>query len=171
MVTFAELASHLEDAASNQHQTPLYGNLPGNQGGSFLFAVDSPGNIPKPEPKQTQVAGRPESRGRQTETGHEPPGRPPKPAQTYRVRQGAPQTLEELGVTASVSFTTVEALPVATLIVSFPAGTGRQPAFEAGTPLNFEVDGLTLQGTVLEIGWDLKEIAFTLGRAQGGNGP
>lgn len=165
VVTFAELASFLEKAASNQYQTPLHGTLPGDEGGSFLFAVDAP-DCPE-QPKQESMHERPAVRADAQRRGgdrREPTGRPLKAPQTYRIRQGAPQALDELGVTAAVDFTKVEDFPVATLIVSFSRGPGqRQAAFGAGTSLRFEADGVTLEGTVLEIDWSSLEMAFTLG--------
>ncbi len=92
---------------------------------------------------------------------------PSKPPQTYKVREGDHQVLEDIGVTAAVAFSTVEGLRVATVVVSFPEGPGRsQPAFHSGSALTFEAGSVTLQGTVLGIAWDVKEITFTLGHAE-----
>ncbi len=170
IVTFAELASYLETAASNQHQTPSYGSLPGHQSGSFMFAVDSPGRATEQLLEQTPGIGSRHRSRRQSsaEPSTEPSRMPSKPPQTYKVREGVSQTLDEIGATVAVAFSTVEGLPVATVIVSFPGGPGRrQPAFEPGAPLIFEAGDVSLQGTVLGIDWDLKETTFTLGQANG----
>ena len=167
VVTFAELASYMEVAASNQHQTPAYGNLLRNQGGSFLFGVDSPGDTEEVAQEQTIEENPTLPSGQRRSAGNvqESVGNPPKAPQTYRVREGSPQSLDDLGVTAAVSFSTVEKVPLATLIVGASGSSGsRQPAFGTGTSLIFEADDLTLQGTVLGIDWNLKEVTFTLGR-------
>ena len=166
VVTFAELASYMEKAASNQYQTPLHGTLPGDEGGSFLFGVASSAKTTNrsPEPGAEEHSLRLSGRLRSVDDPREPTGSSLKPPRTYRIRAGSPQTLETLGVTAAASFSTVESVPVATLTVGFPGGTGdRKPAFGPGTRLTFEAGDQALRGTVLDIDWNRQEITFTLG--------
>ncbi len=167
-VTFAELASYLEAAASNRYQTPSYGVLPGHEGGSLLFAV-KPGakvqDVARAEPESVTDGRSTQRRGvtaRLPEAAVEV-----KPPQTYRVRKGSPTALDDLGLTAAVSFGTLERVAFATLMVNVSGGASeRQAAFEAGTAVTFDLGGRRFQGMVLGIDWGLEEVSFTLGEVR-----
>ena len=165
-ITIAELTAYLETAASNFFQTPRYGQLHGDEGGSFLFKVrpGSPDPAPPPEDGAGAAAGALRSPLPPPGPTLSSPRRASSPIGTYTLREGQALALEELGLTAAVIFGKAEGYPHLQIVLEGADGfRGRQTAFDKGARLRFEGASLSLFGTLLDVDWQQRTVLLTLG--------
>ncbi len=164
-ITFSELASYLENAASDSYQTPSRGVLPGHEGGSFIFAARPGARISTSEAPagRTLPAGRPRAAQPHTEQPARRPFVPTLRLTNLRLQPGTPQTVGEIRATVAVEFGALEGSKFVTVMISASGGTlARQVVLGSGTSFTFNSAGRRFQCNILEVDWASRNVVVTL---------
>lgn len=155
-ITFFELASLLESTASTSYQTPFFGRFPGDEGGSFLFAIKPGSPLPPPALRRPSSIS---PRSSATETDLEKS----QPPRSLRIRAGTPSSELELGISVSAIFSSLGDVPYVTIMVQSPDGqSSRQACYDGGTKLAFSLDGRLFRGLLTSIDWESEEVTLSL---------